>query len=48
MTGVVVRKIPTDYSMAAGTGLISFENVKVATNQITLEFINFTLTVIFI
>lgn len=26
---VVVRKIPTDYSLAAGTGLISFENVKV-------------------
>ena len=27
--GVVVRKIPTDYSIAAGTGLISFENVRV-------------------
>ena len=27
--GVTVRKIPTDYSIAAGTGLISFENVKV-------------------
>lgn len=26
---VVVRKIPTDYSIAAGTGLISFENVRV-------------------
>lgn len=27
--GVVVRNIPTDYSMSAGTGLISFENTKV-------------------
>lgn len=27
--GVVVREIPTDYSLAAGTGLISFENCKV-------------------
>jgi len=26
---VVVRKIPTDYSIAAGTGLISFENTRV-------------------
>lgn len=27
--GVTVRKIPTDYSISAGTALISFENVKV-------------------
>lgn len=27
--GVVVRKIPTEYSPSAGTGLISFENAKV-------------------
>ena len=32
--GVVVRKIPTDYSMAAGTGLISFENVKVPVDHL--------------
>jgi len=32
--GVVVRKIPTDYSLAAGTGLISFENVKVPVKNV--------------
>jgi len=31
---VVVRKIPTDYSMSAGTGLISFENVKVPVRNV--------------